>query len=381
MTRHLHLSIGPVQAFVKQSRRTRDLWASSYLLSFLTGHALCGAKTAGATVISPRTDNDPMLLRLENPANEAPLMGSLPNQFTLELPANTMPGAVAKAARQAFDAAWRHVCEAVWARFMEDAAALGNETRTIWDLQINGFWEFMWVAGSADETGLLARRKLWRTHWLSEEPGDKCSLMPDFQELSGYVRATQRQAQEDFWNRVRSRMPALDLDERERLCAIAMVKRLYPRVAEKALGWPVDVVHWPSTVDMAAAPWAGKVIASAARQADEFASAVERASDQRALSGGMRDLLDSTSTGKFARLDANWLHQSFLSNSKLAPLTTESDREGLVKRLEELYNAHGAPPIYFALLLADGDRLGQLAGSLGSEIVSQALAEFTRGAP
>ena len=35
MTR-LDISIGPVQGFVSQSRRTRDLWGSSYLLSFLS---------------------------------------------------------------------------------------------------------------------------------------------------------------------------------------------------------------------------------------------------------------------------------------------------------------------------------------------------------
>lgn len=29
MKQHLHFSIGPVQGFVAQSRRTRDLWGSS----------------------------------------------------------------------------------------------------------------------------------------------------------------------------------------------------------------------------------------------------------------------------------------------------------------------------------------------------------------
>ena len=36
----LHFSIGPVQGFVAQSRRTRDLWASSFLLSHLAQVAL-----------------------------------------------------------------------------------------------------------------------------------------------------------------------------------------------------------------------------------------------------------------------------------------------------------------------------------------------------
>ena len=33
----LHISIGPVQKFVGQARRTRDLWAGSFLLSWMAG--------------------------------------------------------------------------------------------------------------------------------------------------------------------------------------------------------------------------------------------------------------------------------------------------------------------------------------------------------
>ncbi|WP_255724622.1 type III-B CRISPR-associated protein Cas10/Cmr2 [Shimazuella soli] len=39
MTKKMHFTIGPVQEFVAQSRRTRDLLASSFLLSYLAAHA------------------------------------------------------------------------------------------------------------------------------------------------------------------------------------------------------------------------------------------------------------------------------------------------------------------------------------------------------
>ena len=39
----LSFSIGPVQSFVVQSRRTRDLWASSWLLSRLSSKAMSAA--------------------------------------------------------------------------------------------------------------------------------------------------------------------------------------------------------------------------------------------------------------------------------------------------------------------------------------------------
>ena len=44
VTTRLDISVGPVQGFVSQSRRTRDLWGSSYLLSFLSAHAMRGAR-------------------------------------------------------------------------------------------------------------------------------------------------------------------------------------------------------------------------------------------------------------------------------------------------------------------------------------------------
>ena len=37
---HLHFSLGPVQGFVVQARRTRDLWAGSFLLSRLALEAM-----------------------------------------------------------------------------------------------------------------------------------------------------------------------------------------------------------------------------------------------------------------------------------------------------------------------------------------------------
>ena len=69
--------------------------------------------------------------------------------------------------------------------------------------------------------------------------------------LSFRVRAesrASREQQDEFWKRVRGPLGALDLEDNERLCAIALVKRLFPRVAPEALGWEVDTSHWPSTV-------------------------------------------------------------------------------------------------------------------------------------
>jgi len=58
MTARLEFAIGPVQRFVAQSRRTRDLWGSSYLLSFVAAHAVLGAsRVSGVRIVHPLVRN------------------------------------------------------------------------------------------------------------------------------------------------------------------------------------------------------------------------------------------------------------------------------------------------------------------------------------
>ena len=387
MKQHLHLTIGPVQSFVAQSRRTRDLWGSSYLLSFLAAHAMHGAKRAGGVIVRPRVDNDPMLQWVEGQGGP-PRLGSLPNQFTVEIDDGVPPIDIATAAEKGLRNAWRRVCGAVWDHYVVHAVSVGNGTDTIWKRQIEGFWDVAWVAGVPTEHGLLARRKHWRTHWLPEEPGNKCTVMPELQELSGHVRATDCVQQDAFWSAMRAQSGEFDLRDNERLSAIALVKRLYPRVAQQALGCSLDVTHWPSTIDVAAAPWCQQLLALAPQDAEAYADVVTKASDH-VLSGGVSSLLNPPSDGaqRFLQLDSNWFQRSFVANSK-APLSKEGARALVLAQLDKLAAVQdgakplGGPAAYFALLLADGDELGRMVAKPGgSDVVSSALARFTCEVP
>lgn len=382
MKQHLHVSVGPVQGFVAQSRRTRDLWGSSYLLSFLAAQAMSGARHAGGVIVRPQVAADPLLQWVEGRGKGGPpTLGSLPNQFTVELE-DVDVSAVAGEAERRLRAAWQRVCQAVWDRYVVQASLQGNGTGAIWNRQTESFWELVWVAGAPDDHGLLARRKLWRTHALPDEGGDKCTVMPDLQEISGHIRATNRAQQDEFWNAIRARTGELDLRNNERLCAIALVKRLYPRVAQAALGWAIDAAHWPSTVDVAAVPWSRRILAADPQRCESFANEVSAAADH-ALTGGVSSLVGDAhpEAARFLRLDSNWFHRSFLANPRMAPLPDENTRALLLSQLDALTATEGSPPIYYALLLADGDRLGGLVGSLGSDVVSRALAAFTRAVP
>ncbi len=259
--RTLHFTLGPVQGFVAAARRTRDLWAGSFLLSWLAGTAMAAVQQGGGTIILPTVTDDPLMAAIRRPPGaRGPATGSLPNRFKARVPADFDP----RACRTAIDAAWQTLADRVWARFVQPVAGLGDQTRAIWDRQVASFWDAAWVVGDdpgeGSDRAWLDRRKNWRTYRPPVEGGDHCTLMGDWQELSGFVRARERRAQDAFWAALRGQLPnARDLDEqdRERLCAIALIKRLFLEVAEGAIGWTPSrddgaALHWPSTKDLAA---------------------------------------------------------------------------------------------------------------------------------
>jgi len=403
VTPHLHVSIGPVQTFVAQARRTRDLWGGSYLLSFLTAHAMRGAEAAGGRIASPCIASDPMIRWLEasaagdGAAGPLPRTGSLPNQFAVALD-GARPADVAESARAALEAAWRRVAAAVYDEFVMRAVPMGRDTGEIWRRQIDGFWEVAWVVTADGSRDMLARRKHWRTHALPAEAGDKCMVIPELQELSGYVRAKHSKEQDAFWARVRERAGEANVrkENNERLSAVALVKRLFASkrsVVEAGLGGAIDVRHWASSVDVAAVPWLTRIAgASSARAtANDFASAVTSAygEGKDILTEGAATLIDPSGARDFtrepfARLDANWYHAAFVASQE-APGGTAG--RAVDERLRALCATQvdgaplGEPSIYYALLLADGDRLGDLIASRGADHVSRALGSFTEKVP
>lgn len=391
----LDVSIGPVQRFVGESRRTRDLWGSSYLLSYLSAQAAIGAVAAGGSV---QLIDSSLYRAVRDGATRGkePRFGTVPNHFQVTVDGD--PQTVATAAEDGLRDAWRRLCDAVWDTYVAEVEALGVGSRNIWDRQVGGFWQVTWVAGDADVRGLLHRRKHWRSHCPPDEPGDKCSVMPEFQELSGHIRThgpPARTAQATFWRRLGKAVGALDLGSHERLCAVALVKRLFPAVAESALGWRLDVQHWPSTVWVGALPWLHILQEADPEAADGYAREVTAAARavRRPLPPSLAPLAPA---GELATLDANYLHRGFVADPRLCPLpdVAEQDQEAPVRaalreRLAALYRsgtgtaeqpaAVGGPSVYYAVLRADGDKLGDLAVDAGRELVGRALAEFASG--
>lgn len=378
----LEISIGPVQSFVAQSRRTRDLWGSSFLLSFLAGHAMRGAVQAKGRMGRPYqtvVKDDPLYSWIDDRREgESPRIGTLPNHFVVRCDSLDQAHEAAKRAKAEFDQAWRRICKAVWTQYVEVVMDKGKDVQGIWERQVNGFWEFSWVAAEGHAKGLLARRKHWRTKRPSPEAGDKCHLLTELQELSGWTRYHEGAKQKEFWQKLSEQtgLGSLDIEENERLCAIALIKRLLPRVSTKAIGWPIDAAHWPSTDYVASVPWLRHATSSFSGESRAYAELVKKLSGADDI--GHHKSFQDLPSHPLVRLNPDWYERSALrkeSDLRKRTLLTEG-----LNKLCEVRNENGrlgGPPSYYAVLLADGDRLGSLVGKLGGKVVSGALGQFS----
>lgn len=380
--RYFHFTLGPVQGFVAQARRTRDFWAGSFLLSYLAGVAMLETQKQQGKILFPEPDPD-YLDWIENGKGnkEKPKHGGIPNRFMAKVPDAFKPSKVEKAVKTA----WRQLAERVWEKDFGEAFE-DSETRKIWRQQIDSFWDISWViVTNPNDTSALDRRKNWRSHYLPPQNGMKCMAMEGMQELSGAERPGEGG---EFWEKLRGRIGETDLREKERLCAIAYVKRRFVHyfnkgfVVEMPSDWKAHGWYVPPNVDsivyLAARPWLDRV-----KELAKEKPVVEE--NLRAFYAAAR-LLSGENTATTEDYDWNSIEElaffeaDLRANPKLfaKPEQAKPTVEALTK-LQKTADL-GPPAPYYALLLMDGDSLGKhMSDPAKRELISKALNIFTDG--
>ncbi len=393
MSQYFHFTLGPVQSFVAQARRTRDFWAGSFILSYLSAVAMKAVQKQGGTILFPAA-NERFLGWLEGPPGngaQRPTQGEVPNRFKAEVEPGFDPDLVVRSVQTA----WAELAELVWRRDLAEHAESRPQTREIWRRQVESFWEMVWaLSGNPAASDVIERRKHWRTHRPREEAGTKCMLMDGYQELSGEP-APDASAQEELWGAVR-RHRGLDLREGEHLCAMAFIKRRFAGHFERfsarlpggwtLRGWKLPTAV-PSVPYMAVAPWLAQVV----RAADEsklhrfqkLAGRLDEAASERPLTCLRRAHRESRrDVAKFIRLSGDLFFEETLDNPR-----RYSDRQQAARVKRTLLDLRrsaeiGPPSPFYAVLLMDGDSLGRQMQVVESQApISQALERFTRGAP
>ena len=409
-TQTFQFTLGPVQGFVAQARRTRDFWAGSFILSWLSSVAIACIEKQGGTVQFPVPDAAYLrhLYGQASAQDAYPQQGSIPNRFkatTAQVPADFHPEWVT----QAVQTAWQALADSVWAHDLADLA--GDATRAIWQRQTRNFWEMSWVLSAGDGAELLDQRKNWRDLVAPDEPGHKCIMMDGWQELSG-VTHTHMPSVRKFWQQLAASGKtgiATDLGEGEQLCALAFIKRRFARYFAqvevdlpgqlgRVYGWQVPSAV-PSVSFVAAAPWLAQVLerAPVAALQDWHAAASRIASyseiahvqDDQPFEIDIRCVKDAAAQRRseglhrrWAGLDGQLYFPTALENPRLFP--DQRAARQVLQQLQQLRRSAGLqslPSPYYAILLMDGDQLGKHMGEQAKQQpISAALNQFTQEA-
>lgn len=148
----LLFTIGPVQAFISAARRTQDLWAGSYLLSYLNWTAIevIAEEIGPDAVIFPNLLGQPLCDRwlhskgilTQQPKPEDLILPSLPNRFLAIVPASQ--GAdLAKKADEKMRSQWREITKAVRVYLEQKLKYTPNWSKT-WERQTENIFETYW---------------------------------------------------------------------------------------------------------------------------------------------------------------------------------------------------------------------------------------------
>lgn len=402
--RYFHFTLGPVQGFVAQARRTRDFWAGSFLLSWLSAIAMRSVEKQGGKILFPLMDDAfRRALDGEKDQKDRPIQGSVPNRFKAEVRDGFEPKRVVASVQQA----WRDLGEDIWKGDLKKLE--GNaKAREIWEEQIKAFWDIQWaIVDDVETSNSIDRLKNWRTHLPPDQPGTKCMMMDGWRELSGAERPG-RNGRSAFWESLRDqKLTAIqsDLRDGEMLCAIAYVKRrfvrYFPGFNTKLPDWTAHGWKLPSGVPsvhyLAAAHWLARLIRQT-KQDEALSSEVWAFHDAaRKLTDkygewqtNIRCVQEANGHHKWEALNGEVFFDTMLENRRLWRDSPDNDgprveqARALAKRLRRLGQQAklDAVPPFYAVLLMDGDQLGvQMSDPGNQDTISQALLTFTKGVP
>jgi CRISPR-associated protein Cmr2 len=395
---YFHFTIGPVQGFVAQARRTRDFWAGSFILSWLATVAMKAVvMQEGKEAIKFPLPDEKFMQAVES-GNANIKQGNVPNRFKAEVSKAFKPALVEQAVRTA----WKKLAEAVW---KADFSGVDNQsvTREIWNRQIEGFWDIQWaIVDDESESSTLDKLKNWRTHLPAPEAGVKCMMMDGLQELSGVERPGRKEKDPDspyaFWEKLRKGKET-DLREKEYLCAIAYVKRRFVHSFNESLsipmpgdeawsahGWTIPK-NVPSVHYMAAAPWLAQLLTKA-RQDDDLSRLMWEFHDAAVqLTGGhpewqsnIQCVRDADVHKKWQAIDGTVFFDAMLEN-KLLWAERADDAKDLLKTLKKLRQQAKLEPVspFYAILTMDGDDLGKQMSDVDKQpYITKGLSDFTR---
>jgi CRISPR-associated protein Cmr2 len=310
MSHLLAISVGPVQEFISAARRTRDLWFGSKLLSDISRAVAASVESQGGALIFPAN------VETENVANI--ILAELPTAD---------PKTVAKLTKNAAQDFWKAKVDEAWKH------ASGAIRKDVWDSQVEDVIEYYaaWVAMTEDyckDRERVNRLLVGRKNCRDFRPAHGADAGLPKSSLDGQ-RETVLKEKKDWPSRFQQ---MLRIREGEQLDIVGMVKRLGG-----------GSVSYPSVSRVAADPW---VRGQRAR--------LEPVIDECRNLGSILHKVEATQytdfpfegTSVYVMRHHELIEEAEVDAARLMPL------QDALSKLPE-------PNPYLAVLVADGDKMGE----------------------
>lgn len=408
----LSFFLGPVQSFISAARTTRDLWTGSYLLSWLTAHAMKPILDweSHAKIISPSLTDNPLAHFVKHgKTSEGILTPCIPNNFKamIENVASVEDAQnLAKDCVENCQKAWKDIAQKVRQQIQKQINDHEPDFRNaevnhqkvdllrepwdrFWDQQIESLFEMRTAVldlskldqsyyeklldpvGEKDHgnqisilVGMLDAAKSLRhvPAYLMPDNVDvpqKCSLLGTYEQMGPAQLEESRKFWELFADRIR--IYGSRTRPNERLCAISLVKRFaWPCfLAEKTCPSDVKVDRWvqelaySDTATLAASCWMPE---QSEIDHQDFGN-------------------DAFDWKKLRRWSGQWLHWT-----KREQDPDEKCPVKVWKWIQDRKNHRKQnPPAYYGILMFDADNLGNIFSNSSKDLaekVSNALSHF-----
>lgn len=396
----LLVHLGPVQDFIASARRCRDLWYGSKLLSFLARRA------TQAMVEASGLDEEHSLI-FPGQIKDA---GSVANKVQLQLKSKSEADvkAIAEAGREGMLEALLEVGEDVYDGIEErlNRADRPKEDfdRNLAESQLKDLMEFMWVAVPFEESGYVQARKTAERLLAGRKNARNWKQVPEIE--AGRPKSSLDGIRESALNDMkvfgdaRRQFEAYPPNDRRKIFGVSGAERLCGVGLIKRNGRDPDAIHNPDADDEIPVFHSAAHIASAGVRARltrtakyntavqnhwiEYLDALKTAgvnlNDHRIQSGGEKEWRYSLDTGSesvprvLPRKLEDWnmaqaygfdggllyesRHKTLLENE--VGRAADPVLKGLKDKLNTLLSKIDAkdPYPYFAMILADGDKMG-----------------------
>ncbi len=393
-------SVGPVQSFIASARTVRDLWTGSFLLAWLTRHAMepilkqCDSQA----FVLPDMSRDPLPLEGAGGSSAFSVRAAcLPNRFLAEVPEDGAEG-LAEQCKQKFLEEWQRISKTVREsldREVNNYSTLSADWQEsadrLWLDQVESFFDLRVVVlpwsqctpqlleellGPADRNHggstedelwsdrrelvfrLLAAQKAIRKvtrYQPKQDPlgmyAPKCTLLGTYEQLG----PSEVSKSAEFWQTFAEcvKVEGIRLRRGERLSAPSLVKRFaWPAYLAEQLPTGPEELRFEDTATVAAAEWLLE--------------------EPRLEPNEIRE--------KYKDWNGQWLHWNRHDQDPDDPCPQKIWNE-IWPIIQKKRSQQGGAPAYYGILMIDGDRMGQvLNAKVGPEHprkISRILAQFT----